>query len=198
MRTSIRVWADYVCPWCYIGLAELERVRNEFDVSIERLPFELRPDAPESGWQLPDHIRAKLDSPANPVRVRAKQLGLALHERVHVPSSRRAHQCAEFARAEGKIDAFHAAVLKSYWTDGEDIHDWTVLEKLANGVGLDGAAMREGVDAGTWRAAFETRVAEAHAIGVDAVPTFVIADRFVVEGAQPAQVFREALVRATT
>jgi predicted DsbA family dithiol-disulfide isomerase len=190
------VWADYICPWCYIGIAELETVRGEFDLSIERLPFELRPDAPATGWALPEHIRAKLESAGNPVRIRAKQLGIEIRERTHIPSSRRAHECTEFARAQGKIDPFHASVLRSYWTDGEDIHDWSVLEKIATSAGLDAAAMRESVEAGTWTRAFEERIAEAHEIGIHAVPTFVIAERFVVEGAQPADVLRQAISRS--
>ena len=195
MATSIRVWSDYVCPWCYIGLAEVERLRAKYDIALEWEPFELRPGAPETGWELPEHIRAQAKSPTNPLALRAKSLGLVLAERTRIPSSRRAHECSEFARAAGALDPFHAAVLTAYWTDGRDLHDWAVLEAAATASGLDAAAMRTEVEAGRWRGAVDDRVAAARDLGISAVPTFVIADRVAISGAQTLDVFEQVMAQ---
>jgi predicted DsbA family dithiol-disulfide isomerase len=162
-------------------------------VTFDWEPFELRPDAPEAGWQVPPHIRAKMASPDNPLRLRARALGITMVERTWVPSSRRAHECAEYARGAGKLAPFHAAVLAGYWTEGKDIHDWDVLAAAATVAGLDAAAMRAAVEAGELRAVVDQRVAAAHSLGIHAVPTFVIAERLMVEGAQTAEVFAAAL-----
>ena len=134
-------------------------------------------------------------APDNPLKLRAKQLGIELVEREWIPSSRRAHECTELARAEGRLEPFHAAVLHAYWSEGRDIHEWEVLEAAAALAGLDGAAMRTAVDAGAYKQAVDERVEAARALGVDAVPTFLIDDRFVVQGAQTLDVFEQVMAR---
>jgi predicted DsbA family dithiol-disulfide isomerase len=164
-------------------------------VVLDWQPFELRPGAPEAGWALPERVRAMKNSPHNPLKQRARDLGIELAERDWIPSSRRAHECTEFARDHGALEPFHAAVLRMYWTDGRDIHDWDVLASAAVDAGLDAAAMRAAVSAGTLAPVVDERVAAAHAVGVHAVPTFLIDDRFLIEGAQPLDVFERVMAR---
>jgi len=153
----------------------------------------LRPDAPEEGWPLPEAIRARMGRPDNPLTGRAKALGLTLKERAHIPNSRRAHECTEFARTQGRLDAFHANVLERYWARGEDLHEWSVLRGAAVDAGLDADAMQREVDAGTWKPVVQRALDEAAEVGVQAVPTFLVEDRFVIQGAQSADVFRHAV-----
>lgn len=166
-----------------------------YDVELEWEPFELRPGAPETGWAVPEHVRAKLGRPDNPLTQRARSLGITLAEREWVPSSRRAHECTEHARSAGKLARFHAAVLASYWSEGKDLHDWDVLAAAAASAGLDAAAMRAEVEAGAWTAQVDARIAAANEIGIHAVPTFVLGDRFVVQGAQTLDVFESVLAK---
>ncbi|MGE3985616.1 MAG: DsbA family protein, partial [Dehalococcoidia bacterium] len=42
-KPSIIVISDFVCPWCYIGLSEVERLSKEYDIEVEFAPFFLRP-----------------------------------------------------------------------------------------------------------------------------------------------------------
>jgi len=116
-------------------------------------------------------------------------------EREWIPSSRRAHECTEYARAEAKLGPFHAAVLVAYWSEGKDIHDWAVLEAIATSSGLDATAMRERVSAGDFVRVVDEAVESAHEVGIHAVPTFVFGDRFVVQGAQTADVFEKVMQR---
>jgi predicted DsbA family dithiol-disulfide isomerase len=155
-------------------------------------PFELRPGMPETGWRLPSHLRARMKLPTNPLQLRAHSLGIELKEREWVPSSRRAHECTEFARTQGKLEPFHASVLEAYWSQGKDLHAWEVLEEAAQRADLDFAAMRAAVEEGAFVAAVDERVGAAQAMGVQAVPTFLINDRLIIEGAHSAAVFRQA------
>jgi predicted DsbA family dithiol-disulfide isomerase len=158
-------------------------------------PFELRPGAPETGWPVPEHVRARMGAPDNPLKLRAKQLGIELVERQWIPSSRRAHECTELARAGGKLEPFHAAVLRAYWSEGRDLHEWSVLEAAATEAGLDPAAMRAAVEAGQWKEAVDERVAEAREMGINAVPTFLFGERFAVQGAQTLDVLESVMER---
>jgi predicted DsbA family dithiol-disulfide isomerase len=133
--------------------------------------------------------------PDNPLKLRAAKLGIQMKEREWIPSSRRAHECTEFARAQGKLEPFHAAVLRAYWAEGKDLHDWAVLEAAATGAGLDAAAMRAAVEAGTMKAEVDRRVEAAHQLGINAVPTFLVGERFMIQGAQDYLVFQQAMER---
>ncbi len=192
---SIKVWSDYVCPWCYIGLGELQRVAGDYPLQIDWQPYLLRPDAPEEGWELPERFKASHDDPNSPINQRAKTLGLPLKGRSRIPNSRRAHECTEYARAHGKEQAFHDSLIARYWGQGEDLHDWQVLQAAARDASLDGEAMQREVEDGRWKDAVEARIGAAQQLGVSAVPTFLIADTFVIQGAQDAGVFRQAFER---
>lgn len=189
---TVTVWSDYVCPWCYVGTSELATLSGEFDFTVDWRPFLLRPDAPEEGWPLPDRIKAFNANPENPLRARARALGISLVQRDVVPNSRRAHEATEYARAQGRLEAFHHGLIERYWSHGADLHDWAVLEEVARSVGLDGHAMRTEVDAGAWKAAMEDGLAAAAELGVSAVPTFIVGGRIAIQGAQEATVFRRA------
>jgi predicted DsbA family dithiol-disulfide isomerase len=165
---------------------------------VDWRPFLLRPDAPETGWALPASIRERMARPDNPLAARAAKLGLTLVQREHIPSPRLAHQCTEFARAHGALEPFHHAVLEAYWSKGQDLSDWAVLREAAAQAGLDAAVMEGEVKAGAWEAALREGLEQAAELGVSAVPTFLIGDRFVIQGAQEAQVFRQAFERLST
>lgn len=158
-------------------------------------PFELRPGGPETGWALPATVRAKMGAPDNPLKLRARELGITLTEREWIPSSRRAHECTEHARSKGRLQPFQAEVLHAYWSEGADIHEWPVLEAAATKSDLDPASMRVAVEAGTFASQVDERVETAHALGIHAVPTFIIEDRILVQGAQTLDVFEQAMTR---
>lgn len=189
---TVTVFSDYVCPWCYVGTSELATLKGEFEFKVDWRPFLLRPETPETGWELPDRIKNFIKDPNNPLKQRADKLGIAINHRMVVPSSRRAHECTEFAREHGKLEEFHHALIERYWSKSEDLHDWAVLEAAATQVGLDAAAMHREVEAGNWKAKVDEGLAAAHEIGVNAVPTFLIAQKFAIQGAQDASVFRQA------
>lgn len=155
----------------------------------------LRPDAPEEGWALPERIKQSIANPDNPLTARAQALGLTLKHREHVPNSRRAHECTEYARAQGKLHAFHAGVLERYWSHGDDLHDWAVLRAVASKAELDPEQMQAEVEAGRWKQEVEAGVEAAAHLGIHSVPTFIVGNKFLIQGAQEARVFRQAIER---
>lgn len=134
--------------------------------------------------------------PDNPLVTRAKQLGLAMRfDRQLIPSTRRAHQAAAWARSKGAFETFHHELLRRYWEAGDDLHAWETLEAAAKVAGLDGGALRDEVSSGRWKPALDDALAEAAELGVHAVPTFLVGERFVIQGAQDRQVFAHAFER---
>ncbi|MCU0696898.1 MAG: DsbA family protein [Myxococcaceae bacterium] len=179
-----------------MGLGEVERLKQTWDFTVDWRPFLLRPGTPDEGLPLPERIRAYMADPNNPLSTRARAMGLTMvTTRDVIPSTRRAHQAAEWARSQGRFDPFHHAVLERYWVRGENIHDFQVLRAAAVDAGLDGETLEREVASGRWKDAMEAGLAAAHEVGVNAVPTFIVGDRFVIQGAQDGRVFAQAFER---
>lgn len=174
---------------------EVEKIRREFDVRLDWKAFYLRPETPPQGFPLPAALRARMADPANPLKRRAAQMGLTMADHDVIPSTRRAHQAAKWAGTLGKLEELHEQILRRYWTLGEDIGQWPALEAAARDAQLDAAAMREAVDSGAFQPEVDADIQQAADLGIHAVPTFIVGEKYAVEGAQEAEVFRQLLRR---
>ncbi len=174
---------------------EVEKLKKEYDVQVDWRPYFLRPETPPEGLPLPAYVRERMKDPNNPLKRRAAAAGLKMVERDVIPSTRRAHQAAEFAREAGKLETFHAALLRRYWSEGQDLWQWDTLRGAAQETGLDPEALQRAVEEGRYAQAVEDAVREAQAMGIQAVPTFILGDRFGLQGAQEYAVFQQAMER---
>jgi predicted DsbA family dithiol-disulfide isomerase len=174
---------------------EVEKLKKEYDVQVDWRPFFLRPETPPEGLPLPAYVRERMKDPNNSLKQRAAAAGLKMVEREVIPSTRRAHQAAELAREAGKLEPFNAALLRRYWSEGQDLWQWDTLRGAAQEAGLDPEAMQRAVEEGRYTRVVEEAVREAQVMGVRAVPTFLIGDRFALQGAQEYSVFQQAMER---
>ena len=174
---------------------EVEKLKQAYDVQVDWRPFFLRPETPPEGLPLPAYVRERMRDPNNPLKLRARAAGLTMVEREIIPSTRRAHEAAEFARAHGRLEPMHAALLRRYWTDGEDLWAWSTLRGAAQESGLDPDALQRALETGQYRQVVEDAVREAQEMGVSAVPTFVLGDRYAIQGAQEYPAFRQTMER---
>ena len=110
-------------------------------------------------------------------------------------NTRRAHEAAEFARAKGKLEPMHAALLRRHWEEGKGLYQMEVLRDAAVESGLDPDELQREIEKGTYKPAVDQAVQEAYDLGIHAVPTFVFEDRLAVQGAQELPVFRMAMER---
>lgn len=110
-------------------------------------------------------------------------------------NSRPALQAAEFARAAGLFDAMHRALFEAYWLEGRDLSDLQVLREIGARVGLDVDAMEAAIRANTYGDYLDERRAEALELMISGIPAHVIADRYLVMGAQPFEVFQQVMTR---
>ncbi len=191
----IRIWSDFVCPWCYVGLVEVEKLKKDFDVTVDWRPFLLRPDTPPEGSPPPEYVLARMADPNNPLKLRAAQEGLKMVDHAIVPSTRRAHEVAELAREHGRIDALHASLLRRYWEQDEDLYALSTLRGAGQDAGLNPDEVEAAVQSGRYRPVVDEALRSAREMGVSAVPTFLVGDRLLIQGAQPQAVFRQAMER---
>ena len=99
----------------------------------------------------------------------------------------------ELARERGLHEPFHDRLMDAYWSDATNIGEPDELRRLAAAVGLDTDDVEQVIaDPVTYLAAVEGSTQQAHSVGINAVPAFVLDRRVLVLGAQPLEVFRRA------
>ena len=195
---DVMIWSDFVCPFCNVARERAAFLREEAGARIDWLPFDLHPEYPPEGIPRAELVRRYGASFSNSVRRMNEEAGLVYNPHPErVPNTRRALELGEWARARGAYDAVHERIMDAYWTEGRDITGWDVLAPLVAEAGLDADDARAEVDSGAFKAPVDalTRVAQEH--GIAAVPAFVLDGRLLVSGAQPHEVFREALAKVS-
>jgi predicted DsbA family dithiol-disulfide isomerase len=120
-------------------------------------------------------------------------LHLALHKRLI--NSRPALQAAEFAREQGRFDAMHRELFKAYWDEGKDVSDIPVLREVAAKAGVDVPGMEAAIATDRFGDYLDARRTEAEELGINGIPAHVIADRYLVMGAQPYDLFERVLAK---
>ena len=207
---QIEVWADVVCPWCYIGKRRLQSALAERgiadEVEIVHRAFQLDPTASTTTAPTIDHLAAKygvsrdeaLAMMSNVTEVAAGE-GLDYHlDRTMTGNTRNAHRLALWAQDQDPLVAQRLleAMYSAYFEQGRGVFSTDDLVALAAEVGLDADAAREML-AGS---AYLDQVVEdqvlARTFGANGVPFFVIDRAYGVSGAQPVEVFLNAIDQA--
>ena len=208
MATPLRIdfVSDVVCPWCVVGLRSLQQalaaVGDEVRVDIHFQPFELNPDMAPEGENTTAHVMRKYGS--NPERSAAsrnaiRESGEALGFKFNYgPDSRiwntfDAHRLLHWAALEGKQLDLKEALFKANFTDQLSASDHDVLAKTAASVGLDETRAR--VVLATGEFADDVRRDEMlwRNRGINAVPSVIFNQRWMIQGGQPPQVFEQAI-----
>ncbi|MBL4800085.1 MAG: DsbA family oxidoreductase [Oleispira sp.] len=207
----IDIISDVMCPWCvigYLGLKQaLEELKDELQADIHWQPFELNPNMPLEGQELGEHIMEKYGSTAEQSksnRDHLVSLGANLDFEFNFEEGKRilntfnAHQLLHWAgESSDKQTELKMALLIAYFKDGRDVSDIDVLAQIATEVGLGdnldkGMAkqlLQDQVYAGDVRALQE----QWRGMGVSAVPTFIIDEKYMISGGQPAKAFVQSL-----
>src|SRR4029077_4973786 len=156
----------------------------------------LHPEIPPEGRPrnevLPAAYMARAQEGVNRMAA-AVGLHLSLHE--HLINSRPPLRAAEFAREQGRFDAMHHELLKAYWDGGLDVSDMAVLRGVATRAGVDSAGMEAAVKENRFGDYLDARRAEAEELGINGIPAHVIADRYLVMGAQPYDLFERVMAK---
>ncbi|WP_295107904.1 DsbA family oxidoreductase [uncultured Kocuria sp.] len=216
------LWADIVCPWCYVGRVALERAISEegLEGRVHRTlhSFELDPDAPvagpDGGAGLPtntEYLREKVGlSPEQIAEGEDRQRALA--DSLGVPyvdvrpsgSTRSLHRFLQAVQAtvgHGAAAAFFATLQDGYFSGTLDIFDPVVLAEQARAVGLpagDAALLAAEPTSPVGEKAENVvshDIATARQIGVRGVPYLVVDRQFAAPGAQDVAAYRQLLRR---
>ena len=172
----------------------VEKLKAEYNVDVEWRPFYLYFDTPPEGRELPDYVkRARANGSEEHLRSMANANGMEFESTERIYNTRIAHEATEYAREHGLGNEFHKIVFRKVYAEKQDPSNWAVLRSAAGEAGLKADEMQREVAGEKYKLNVEEQVKWAYQIGVTGVPTYVINDRYAVVGAQPYEVFKNAL-----
>lgn len=205
-RLKIDFVSDVSCPWCVIGLRSLEqaleRVGDEVTPDIHFQPFELNPQMPPEGQDIGEHIAQKYGSTPEQlarnqesIRDRGAALGFTfnMEKRSRIYNTFDAHRLLHWAQLEGRQHALKRALFAAYFTDGRNPSDREVLLDVVTQAGLDPVRAKEILESDLYSDEVRERERFYQQQGIQAVPSVIVNDKYLIQGGQPAEVFEQAL-----
>ena len=198
------IFSDPVCPWCFVGKANLDRALAEHPdhpFAIQWHPFQLNPEMPAEGVAKRDYLEAKfggkarVDAIHERLREVARAAGVDMDpdKPERMPNTLNAHRLIHWAGIEGVQQAVVNALMRSYWAQGRDIGDLVTLADIAGENGMDREATLRLLQSDADADDIAARDQDARQKGVNAVPTFLIAQQYVVSGAQPPETWGKVI-----
>ncbi len=201
---TLDILSDPICPWCYIGKANLERALEaeaDHPFIVEWHPFQLNPEMPVGGMDRRAYLENKFGGKDRaiqaylPVVEHAKKAGLDINLEAiaRTPNTLDAHRLIHWAGIEGRQTPVVAALFSAYFKQGRDIGDHDVLADIADMAGMDAALVRRLLKTDEDTQNIRDRDAHARNMGVNSVPTFIVASQHAVPGAQSTELWRKVI-----
>lgn len=205
----VDIWSDIICPWCYVGKRRFEQALSGFEhrdeIEVVHHSFQLDPSYTIGRTELSvDMLSRKYGmgvAEAAEMEKRMEQTaadsGLEYHmDGLHIGNTVDAHRVVHLAREHGLQDAMVERLFKAHFTEKLSVFSVDSLVALAVEIGLDGDEVRAVLASDRFAAEVAEDAQTAARLGANGVPFFVIDMRYGVSGAQPTELFTQALTEA--
>jgi predicted DsbA family dithiol-disulfide isomerase len=201
---AIDVVSDVICPWCFLGKRRLDKaiaMVPEAEVQVRWHPFFLDPTIPAEGIGRREYLagkfgEARLKTLHDPLIEAGAKDGVPYEfdKITRTPNTLNAHRLIRWAAAAGQQQEVVENLFMAYWNQGKDIGDINILAEIAQISGLK----RVKHDLATDMNKLEvfTEVQQAQSMGIQGVPTFILAQKFGVSGAQSPELLADGIRRA--
>ncbi|AOI69624.1 DsbA family oxidoreductase [Burkholderia ubonensis] len=203
---TVEIWSDLICPWCWIGKRRFDEALAAFAhadrVDVALRAYRLFPGQPVEPVEamLAGKYRlapAQVDQMLRQVTDAAASVGLRYDlPGTLVGDTLDGHRLVKLAETTGRAHALTERLYRAYFSEHGALFDHGALADLAVDAGLERAAVEAVLRSDAYRSEVDADVARAAQIGGRGVPLFVFGGRYAVSGAQPADVFAQALEQA--
>lgn len=182
---DIEIYADIICPWCYIGKKRLDaalQARPNITPRYIWRAFLLNPSMPSEGMHRGAYLSAKFGHSAGAVYGRIAEAGLDsgisfnFDAIERTPDSRKAHRL--LLTAGDHSASLSEKLYQAYFIDGRDIGDEMVLAEIMADEGLGVPEPDEAIER-----QLENDLAMAGQLNLDGVPFFIFGGKYAVAGA---------------
>lgn len=203
---KIEIWSDVMCPFCYIG-------KNNFEQALEKLPFKDEVEVEWKSFQLDptlnpeetkntmEYFREKKGFPeaqAQQMIAQVSQMGKGAginfnFEKALITNTFSAHKLLHLAKKYHKANEMEEALFIAHFIDGKNVGDVETLVSLAESLGIDKEEAQKALTSEEFDYEINQDILEAKNNGVSGVPFFVLNGKYAVSGAQPVELFENAL-----
>ncbi len=201
---KLDILSDPICPWCFIGKTHLETALQSLDRNpfvIEWHPFQLNPDMPAEGMDRRAYLEGKFGGKEAAIRAyapvveHAEKAGLNINFEgmKRTPNTFDAHRLIHWAGIEHKQTDAVTALFDAYFVQTRDIGDHEVLADIADAIGMDASVVLKLLQSDADRDDIRQRDQHSRQMGVNSVPTFIVAGKHAVPGAQPPDLWVQVI-----
>jgi len=205
---KIEIWSDVMCPFCYIG-------KKNFEQALEKLPFKDEVEVEWKSFQLDptldptetkttaEYFREKKGLPeeqAKQMTAQVVQMGKASgidfnFEKALITNTFLAHKLLHLAKKHHKSSEMEEELFTAHFLNGENVGNIEVLVSLAQKLGIDPEEAQQTLSSEQFDYDINQDILEARNNGVSGVPFFILNGKYAVSGAQPTELFQEALTK---
>jgi len=207
---TVDVVSDVVCPWCFLGMRNLQRAvagLDDIDVTIRWRPFQLDPTIPPEGLDRRAYMVQKFGSleRIEAAHDRLREMGAAVgiaydFKTIEVsPNTLDAHRVIRWAATAGPGVQTRVVerLFQLYFEEGRNIGDHAVLVEAARDAGMDASVVETLLPTQADREEVTAEVETAQRMGVTGVPCFLLEGRYALMGAQPPEALADAIVKVS-
>ena len=203
---KINIWSDVRCPFCFVG-------KKKFEKALEKFPHTEKLEITWHSFQLDPQLITQPD--VNPYEYFAKAKGItmerakAMHEGAamagkeagidfnfddsKVANSYKAHLLIQLSKTKNLANEMEEALFEAQFLDGKNIDDEETLIQLAKSIGITEDEAKNALQSDELGYLVKQDMQLAAQLGINAVPFFVINDKYGISGAQQPELFLEAL-----
>lgn len=205
---QITIWSDFVCPFCYIGVTNLEQAleKSGYDrdaIEIEYKSFQLEPDAKyeegksylQSMVERKQTTKKQMQEMIDQITVMAENVGLNYNfDDMKLTDTFKAHRLFQYAKEEEKGYEYYDELYQAFFLNGALISDNDFLKEISAKLELDATRVDEILNTEEeYAKEVVLDIQQASQVGAQGVPFFVFDNKYGVSGAQPVEIFEEVL-----
>jgi len=193
---KLKIFSDYVCPFCMLAEGPIEEATKDLYVDIEWMPFELRAHPHPTLRPEDDYLPAIWNRAVYPM---ARELGvdITLPTISPQPYTHLAFEGYQHAATHGLGAAYTHRMFQAFFQEDLDIGNPDVLQSLAEQIGLDGPTFRTALDNRAYRTTHQNALREAESHNIRSVPTILVGPTR-LEGVPNPTELRQAILNAQT
>ncbi|MBM7602214.1 putative DsbA family dithiol-disulfide isomerase [Metabacillus crassostreae] len=192
MTLKIKVYSDYVCPFCLIAKKPFDEAIKGKDVEAEWMPYELRPYPNETLKPEETYLQSIWKQSVYPM---AKEMGMSmvLPKISPQPYTHLAFEGYQYAKENGKAIEYNERILSAFFQEEQNIGEIEVLTKLAIELGLNGEEFNKALKTRKYKEKHQQELKKAiNEVNIQAVPTFIIGNQMVA-GVRSKEEFEEII-----
>ena len=201
---KIKVFADTICGWCFIGHSRLNKALEKFEdvkFEIEHMPFQLNPDMPKEGIKRIDYLKYKFGGIeiARPMYERMAEegkkegLSFVFDKIILTPNTSLSHLLIKLAYRKKIGLKIINEIFKSYFQDGIDIGNINNLIKIGKKFNLEEKEIKNFLLSEVEMKKINLSDSDARSKGITGVPFFNINNNTYISGAQSTENLIEAI-----